>query len=312
MAQSPTHKFGQPIGNVLEAAIEPCLQQFANEHNLYLDRKGPRPARPGSNVSWKDLNGNIHDLDFVLEKGGTADRIGTPVAFIESAWRRYTKHSRNKAQEIQGAIEPLAETYRNARPFKGVVLAGVFTNDALSQLRSLGFSVLYFPYASVISAFQLVGIDVSYDEATPDAVMQQKIQQWEALPFEKRALVPPAILKTDPTGVNEFIKAMAAAATRQVAAIIVIPLHGPVLTLNTVREAIEFVEGYSEVQCQKPFVRYEIEVRYNNGDQIRGSFTGKDGAIEFLRTYEAASSDVPVTAHCLDSGPEQTAFELGL
>ena len=90
------------------------------------------------------MNKNSHDLDFVLERGGTPDKIGMPVAFIETAWRRYTKHSRNKAQEIQGALEPLAETYRHLAPFKGAVLAGVFTEGALTQLRSLGFTVLYF------------------------------------------------------------------------------------------------------------------------------------------------------------------------
>lgn len=56
------------------------------------------------------MNGNAHDLDFVLERGGSDDKIGMPAAFIETAWRRYTKHYRNNAQEIQGALEPLAET----------------------------------------------------------------------------------------------------------------------------------------------------------------------------------------------------------
>jgi hypothetical protein len=117
MAESPSHKFGQIIGDVLEVAIEPVLSLFAQENGLYLDKKGPRPARKGMKVSWTDLSGNVHDLDFVLEKNGSLTKIGTPVAFIESAWRRYTKHSRNKAQEIQGAILPLAATYQNSAPF---------------------------------------------------------------------------------------------------------------------------------------------------------------------------------------------------
>jgi hypothetical protein len=107
MAISPGHKFGQLIGEVLEMAIEPILSEFAKQQGLFLDKKGPRPVRDGQKVCWTDLNGNKHDLDFVLERGGTPDRFGVPVAFIEAAWRRYTKHSRNKAQEIQGAILPL-------------------------------------------------------------------------------------------------------------------------------------------------------------------------------------------------------------
>ncbi len=113
MAQSPTHRFGQIIGEVLEKAVEPLLQEVALRYGLYLDKKGSRPARAGNKVTWRDLYGNAHDLDFVLEKGGTPWRQGLPIAFIETAWRRYTEHSSNKAQEIQGAIIPLVETYQH-------------------------------------------------------------------------------------------------------------------------------------------------------------------------------------------------------
>lgn len=85
MAESPAHKFGQIIGDLLELALEPHLQKFARKHKLYLDKKGKRKARSGKKVSWTDTNGNKHDLDFVLERGGTENKIGTPVAFIESA-----------------------------------------------------------------------------------------------------------------------------------------------------------------------------------------------------------------------------------
>src|SRR5262249_4617115 len=149
------------------------LATFAEKHGLYLDRQGPRSCRPGMKCTWLDLNKNKHDLDFVLERGGTPEKLGIPAAFIETAWRRYTKHSRNKAQEIQGAIAPLAETYKNARPFLGVILAGVFTPGALAQLESLGFTVLYFSYGSIIAAFKACGIDASFDEDTPDTEFQR-------------------------------------------------------------------------------------------------------------------------------------------
>ena len=134
MAQSLSHKFGQIIGDLLEAGLEPHLQRFAKKHKLYLDKKGKRKARPGQKVSWEDDNHNKHDLDFVLERGGTDEKLGMPVAFIETAWRRYTKHSRNKAQEIQGAILPLAFKYKNLSPFMGVVLAGEFTKGVICHI----------------------------------------------------------------------------------------------------------------------------------------------------------------------------------
>ena len=112
MAESHSHKFGQIIGDLLEIAIQPHLEKFARKNKLFLDKKGIRKARPGKKVTWTDNNGNKHDLDFVIERGGAASKIGIPVAFIESAWRRYTKHSRNKAQEIQSAIIPLIENIK--------------------------------------------------------------------------------------------------------------------------------------------------------------------------------------------------------
>lgn len=78
MAESLAHKFGQIIGNVLEAAIEPALREFAVEHGLYLDKKGHRPARAGKKVTWTDRYGNAHDLDYVLERDGTDNHIGKP------------------------------------------------------------------------------------------------------------------------------------------------------------------------------------------------------------------------------------------
>ena len=169
MAVSLSHKFGQIIGDVLEGAMVPILYEVATKNNLFLDKKGKRNGRSGLKVTWKDKFGNDHDLDFVYEVGGSTDKKGYPVAFIESAWRRYTKHSRNKAQEIQGAIVPLQTTYENCCRFIGVILGGVFTDGALTQLRSLNFKVLYFPYEKIVKAFKSVGIDASFDEETPES-----------------------------------------------------------------------------------------------------------------------------------------------
>ncbi len=180
MAASPAHKFGQLIGNLLEELIEPFLATFAGRSGLYLDyQKNSRAARKGKKVTWEDPYGNVHDLDYVLERDGASNAMGTPVAFIEVAWRRYTKHSRNKAQEIQGAILPLAERYQWSNPFLGAVLAGVFTQGSLEQLRSLGFHVLYFPYDTIVAAFAFQSIDVAFDETTPDTAFLRCVRQIE-------------------------------------------------------------------------------------------------------------------------------------
>lgn len=142
MAQSPSHKFGQQLGKLLEDIVlydilKPRLEQFAQVKNYYLDWQRSRPARKGKRVTWEDKYGNKHDLDFVIEADGTDSKLGRPVAFIESAWRRYTKHSKNKAQEIQGAILPIIELHHLSAPFYGVVLTQVASYSNRRSLKAL-------------------------------------------------------------------------------------------------------------------------------------------------------------------------------
>ena len=287
MATSPAHKFGQIIGDVLEDAIEPVLKKFSEEHNLYLDKQGPRIARKGLKVTWTDSKDNKHDLDYVLERGGSEDKIGNPVAFIESAWRRYTKHSRNKAQEIQGAIVPLTQKYSSNSPFMGVILAGVFTEGALQQLKSLGFSILYFSYEAIIKAFSTVGIDAAFEENTSLADFNEKLEKWENLSDEQRALVSKSLFEDNKEKVVSFIDSLKKSITRSIELVRVFPLHGSSFEYNTLDEAIAFIENYDEKSGSGSIVRYEVNVRYNNGDEIRASFQDKETAIDFLKNYQS-------------------------
>lgn len=286
MALSPAHRWGQIVGEVLESAVLPVLRTFASEHGLYLDRKETRACRKGLKCTWIDGHGNAHDLDFVLERGGTPQSVGTPVAFIEVAWRRYTKHSRNKAQEIQGAIIPLAEKYRNSAPFKGAVLAGVFTEGALTQMRSLGFTILYFPYEMVVRAFKSYGIDASSEENTDDAIFQRRVDRYERLSPGKRAKLAAGLINLNAGQVGEFVASLAAAVFRRIERIIVLPLHGSPEELASLDDAIAFIANYASENGNRPVRRYEIQIRYGSGDAIEGRFADKEGAVAFLKGYK--------------------------
>jgi len=286
VAESLAHTFGQIIGNVLEDALEPALRKFAADHGLYLDKKGVRPARKGKKVSWTDLYGNAHDLDFVLERGGTDETIGTPVAFIETAWRRYTKHSRNKAQEIQGAIQVLALTHKYSCPFTGAILAGVFTEGALTQLKSLGFHLLFFPYESILEAFKSVGVDAQFDEDTPEKEFRKKISRWSALSKRVKRNVAAHLVRARQKDMQTFFDALDKTVTRRIEKIIVIPLHGQESEHPTVEAAIAFLASYQATAVQGKVYKYEIHVRYTNGDKITAEFSGKDAAVEFLMKYK--------------------------
>jgi hypothetical protein len=234
-------------------------------------------------VAWVDGKGNTHDLDYVFEFGGSDEQIGSPRAFIEIAWRRYTKHSRNKAQEIQGAILPLAERYSECRPFLGVVLGGVFTEGSLNQLRSHGFTVLYFPYESIIAAFASVGIDAAFSEDTPDSVLRKRVGQYGKLQAAQQERIATVLRNRHRADIDAFVSSLTTTLTRRIETVYVLPLHGIAQTLGDVREAIAFIESFDESKPIASLTRYEVGIRYSNGDELRGQFKDKTTAVAFLR-----------------------------
>ncbi|RLT08541.1 MAG: DNA methylase [Planctomycetota bacterium] len=285
MALSPSLKFGQIIGNILEETIKLELYEVAKIHNLYLDYKHPRAARAGkSKVTWKDHKGNNHDLDFTLESGGSDATQGIPKAFIETAWRRYTKHSRNKAQEMQGAIGPLAETYSKYNPFLGVVLAGVFTEGSLQQLRSHGFAILYFPYEVVVDAFLEAGVDALFDESTTDEEMTLKIDSINRIGDVGAAKVSNALITKHKSFIKDFFKDLDKSLMRRVTSVSVSALHGPVYEMHNINEALKYIEAYDQDGKVSGFLRFEMQIRYTNGDNICGKFENKLQALVFLRS----------------------------
>ena len=283
MAKSPSHKFGQIIGNLLEELIKPEFLKFCKDRNLYLDTQVERsPARTGKKVSWKDKYGNSHDLDFVIEKGGSKDKIGKPVAFIEAAWRRYTKHSRNKAQEIQGAVLPIADKHVWDAPFLGAVLAGVFTEGSLSQMKSTGFEILYIPYKSIVLAFDSVGIDVCFDESTPDSTFKSAISSIQALDDNEWDGLKNTLQQSAQGNIQKFLNALVEKLERLISQVVVLPLHGNEVFFSDASSAIDFVNQYYEVSGEGAFRKYEVIVRYTNGDSIDASFQDKDSVLNFL------------------------------
>jgi len=180
MAASDSHLIGQLIGNWLEdyvsqPIISDCISNSQFPQRWYLDQEGPRPARDSEKVRWNDNGGNGHNLDYVIEFEGDEDNIGDPAAFIESAWRSYKKHSKAKAQEIEGAVMPVSASSLVSihAPFLGAIIAGRWTRPSIAQLQSNGFTVLEFTHTEIVSAFNSVGINVDFDEDTQLEELEQ-------------------------------------------------------------------------------------------------------------------------------------------
>ena len=285
MAKAPVHKLGQMIGDFVEKYFEGELTQICDERQLYLDVVGKiRPARKGKKVSWHDVYGNKHDLDFVIERDGSDTVLGVPAAIIESAWRRYTKHSKNKAQEIQGAVLPIAEKYKYHKPFLGAVIAGVYTEPSITQLNSCGFETIYFKYEDIITAFASVDVDVNYGEDTSDDEAQQKVIALEELSPEQYQQVFDEIIALSLQEVNTFKTKLKNALDRQIQQIVIAPLYGINNIFATIDDAIDYLNNFDSNEIPKSIelMKIYIQVRYSNGDNISGEFSTNEAATDFL------------------------------
>ncbi|MCT7977322.1 hypothetical protein [Laspinema olomoucense] len=289
MAQSPSHKFGQILGKLLEDIVlydilKPQLERFTAPKNYYLDYQKSRLARKGKKVTWEDKDGNKHDLDFVIELGGTEEKLGLPLAFIESAWRRYTKHSKNKVQEIQGAILPIVQRYSQLNPFYGVVLAGDFTKPALEQLKNHGFAVIYIPYIDVVNAFKIINFDIAFDETTPDYLYENASEQLRLITDSEKQRLRQALMQVAKKQVEEFMTKLQNCLERHITQIMIMPLFGNRYDFTRPQEAIATLDNLDLENPRGDFQRIEVVIDYNNGDSIRATFQNKLFLADFLKT----------------------------
>ncbi|MDA8996844.1 hypothetical protein N9J08_00695 [Hellea sp.] len=169
-AASSGHKIGQIIGDWWEEhVIFPLLADVALKLDLFLDcRFVERSVRPGSKVLWKDDDGNQVDYDFVLEIGGDDKEIGVPVAFIESFWRRGSRHSKDKARDDTNKLLPMRATYPTAR-FLSIAASGEFTGPASEYIRTRGVDLFFIPKQKILTAFQEHDLIVDYPDQLPEA-----------------------------------------------------------------------------------------------------------------------------------------------
>lgn len=294
MAESLAHRWGQIIGDGFEMFVRNILGEVAQRHKLYLDFKRARATRRGQGkVSWQDGYGNRHDLDYVLERGGTEDALGVPIAFIESAWRRYTKHSKNKVQEIEAAVMPVALTFARHQPFCGAVLAGEFTRNALQQLESKGFGVLHIPYNSILAAFRELGIDAASEDGvggTTERQFREKITKWESLPQpESTNRLLAKLNALHQREIADFKQRLEASLTRKVASIRLTVLRGHSIECSDVDSAISYLieeeKSYQLREGSEQREAFEVQMRFNTGAKIEATFPKRAEAVAFLRGF---------------------------
>lgn len=282
MAKAPGHALGEKIGQFLEDMVIDSLKQIAEKSHVYCDYKHERKARNNAAiVSWRDIDGNKHDLDIVYERHGSEERFGKPCAFIEVAWRRYTKHSKNKVQEIAGAILPIVNRFKDIAPFYGVVLAGEFTQNAIKQLDTEGFSILYFTTKDIFSAFFMEGIDISFDEKTSDQELEQKVLAFDALSNEMMMRVKSRLIELKKDDISRFKNALIRSLERRLEKIKVLSLYGSSKEFYNADSAYAYIRTTPSI-AENEFNRFEIECQFSNGDRISLIFHDKQPALVYL------------------------------
>ena len=286
MAVSVAHRVGELIGDFFEEAIVTYLAAFIeNEAGYYLDYKHPRRARNNEAIlKGVDSEGNEHRLDIVIEKDGTEEVFGKPKAYIEIAWRRYKKHSKNKVQEIQGAIMPLVRTNEAEIPFYASVLAGEFTNNSMDQLKSLGFFVLYFTYEEICDLYDTEGISIRWNERSSEAELQQINIQLSSLDQNKRERLIQTFIGQNQGKLSRLTDELKEALEIVITEVRITPVHGKTKTLNNIKNAVSYMMEYDENAVQ-PLMRYEISIRYSNGQEYTMKCITRRQAIQFLNNY---------------------------
>lgn len=132
-----------------------------------------------------------------------------------------------------------------------------------------------------------MGVDVQFDEQTSDSVFQKTIDKIERLTYKKRDKLKQVLVSSNQDLINLFFIKLENTLDRQIEMIVLIPLHGQENQFETISDAITFVANYEEHSFQDGcFRKYEIVVRYGNGDKIEASLGNKEKAIDFLRYIE--------------------------
>lgn len=73
---------------------------------------------------------------------------------------------------------------------------------------------------------------------------------------------------------------------RKVETVRVLALYGGELVFQSVADAVEALTTMKEGPTgELRFVKFEVQLRFSDGDRIEGSFQNREDALEFLRKF---------------------------
>lgn len=170
--------------------------------------------------------------------------------------------------------------YREYTPFKGAILSGEFTESSLKQLESQGFHVLYIPFEKVVASFKKFGLDIFFDEDTPESTLAKIVKSWEDCTETDK--IKADFIRSNRTEIDKFVNALEASIKRQIDYVFVLPLHGKEMRFADTAQAISFLSGYANIPDDAVIDRYIVGITFNDGSQINCMFKEKQMAVDFL------------------------------
>jgi len=134
------------------------------------------PFNPKIDLRMKDKSNIEHEIDFVI-----MSTKGDPLVLIDSKYIKYTKHAREKANEILMKLTSVREAHPSVNMLIAV-LAGSFTQDALRTLETRGIHVFHIPFDKLAANLRRYGICIDWpewDKQTPERAWERLVSMCE-------------------------------------------------------------------------------------------------------------------------------------
>jgi len=267
---SSGHKLGQLIGDWYEEYfVLPLLKKAADALDLFVDSRFiEREVRDGK-ILWKDIDENSVDYDFVLELGGTREKLGAPVAFIECFWRRGARHSKDKARDDSGKLMPMRDTYPTAR-FLGIVSAGDFTKPARDLVISREIDLFYVPKDKIVNAFSSCGLIMDYPDKLAEDDKAKIVEKFDQeFDNKKKEEVQACLLKLiGDAAINSYVDRLRArlSALPQEIRFILRQDSSPIV-FESISDASKFLES-PNFNMNAPTESYLYQITYSDGTEF--------------------------------------------
>ena len=163
------------------------------------------------------------------------------------------------------------------------MLTGIYTHGALDQLRSLGFHVLHFPTESVVAAFASQGIDIDFDQRTPERIFRQATDRIKNASADTMSSIRKHLIAANRKAIKVFFAALTKRLARHVTRVAsVITLYGRTNEFATINDAVKFLDQHRIHAGSGDFRKYEIRIEFSNGDKVEASLEAKAKVKEFL------------------------------